>query len=179
MSRHFKTLTTAMFMVLVLAAPAWAECAAGGFVLNAGQAFMAAARSGSPGAFSGAASRYADLRGIALFALGPHRKKMSKAQEAQYVALTQGYMGRFMAKHSKRLTGSGLKVTGCSGNTVNASMASGKKLMFRVARARKGYRVLDVNVSSIWLAGTMRTTFVGVINRNGGDVAALTRFLRG
>jgi len=67
-----------------------------------------------------------------------------------------------------------LKVTTCSGSVVTATASGGKKIMFRVG----GGRVQDVNVSSVWLAGQMRSTFVGVINRNNGDVDALLNYLR-
>jgi ABC-type transporter MlaC component len=69
-------------------------------------------------------------------------------------------------------------VVSCSGNTVNASMDGGKRLMFRVSGGKGGYRVLDVNASSIWLAGQMRSTFVSVINRNHGDINALLNYLQ-
>jgi ABC-type transporter MlaC component len=154
------------------------KCPAEAFVMSAGNAFLSAARAGSPQAFTSAASRYADLRSIALFALGPHRKLLPKGQEAQYVALAKAYMGRFMAKHASKFAGSGLKVVSCSGNTVNASTAGGKRLVFRVSGGKGGYRVMDVNASSVWLAGQMRSTFVGVINRNHGDFKALMSYLQ-
>lgn len=85
------------------------KCAAEGFVTSAGNAFMSAAAAGSPQAFTRAASRYADLRSIALFALGPHRKSLPKSREAEYIALSKAYMGRFMSKHASKFAGSGLK----------------------------------------------------------------------
>ena len=154
-------------------------CDAESFVINAGQAFSSASKRGSASAFMGAASRYADTRGIALSALGPHRKKLTRAQEGEYVRLAQEFMGRFMAKYSASFNTSGLKVSTCSGNTVSATSSNGKKIIFRVGRGRGGYRVQDVNVSSVWLAGQMRSTFVGVINRNNGDLAALFKYLKG
>lgn len=165
--------------VFALTGQAQAEkCAAEGFVVSAGNAFLSAARAGSPQAFTSAASRYADLRSIALFALGPHRKLLGKGQEARYVSLAKAYMGRFMAKHASQFAGSGLRVVSCSGNTVNASTDGGKRLIFRVAGGKRGYRVMDVNASSIWLAGQMRSTFVSVINRNHGDINALMAYLQ-
>jgi phospholipid transport system substrate-binding protein len=160
------------------ATSAQSKCEAEAFVQSAGNAFLSAARAGSPQAFTSAASRFADLRGIALFALGQHRKSLPKGREAEYVSLARTYMGGFMAKYADRFSGTGLKVVSCSGNTVNASTAAGKKLMFRVSGGKGKYRVQDVNVSSVWLAGQMRSTFVGVINRNNGDINALFTYLR-
>jgi len=48
-----------------------------------------------------------------------------------------------------------------------------------LTRSSAGYRVRDLNVSSIWLAQQLRSTFTGVIRRNGGDIGALMAFLRG
>lgn len=164
---------------LSAASQAASNCPAGGFVLNAGQAFAAASRQGSASAFIGAASRYADTRSIALSALGIHRKKLSRADEGEYVRLAQSFMGRFLARYGNNFNVSGLKVTTCSANIVSATSSGGKKIIFRVGKGRGGYRVQDVNVSSIWLAGQMRTTFVGVLNRNNGDIRALMKYLRG
>jgi len=165
--------------LIVAANPAAsAKCDAESFVNSAGNAFLAAARSGTPQAFTSAASRYADLRGIAMFALGSHRKSLPKAKEAEYLALARSFIGSFMAKNSSRFSGTGLKVVSCSGNTVNATTAAGKKLIFRVSGGKGGYRVQDVNVSSVWLAGQMRSTFTGVLNRNNGDINALLNYLR-
>jgi ABC-type transporter MlaC component len=161
-----------LFVSSTLAA---AACPAEGLVLGAGKAFTSAAKSGSASAFLFAASRYTDTRGIAMSALGPHRKKLSKAQEAEYVRLAQGFMGRFMAQYANRFNASGMKITTCKGNLVTATASGGRKIIFRVG----GGRVQDVNVSSIWLAGQMRSTFVGVLNRNNGDIKALLTYLRG
>jgi phospholipid transport system substrate-binding protein len=178
MMRFFRIVLLSGGLLLAIGPSALANCDAEGFVSNAGNAFLAAARRGTPQAFTSAASRYADLRSIAMFALGPHRKSLPKAKEAEYLTLARSFMGGFMAKHSSRFAGSGLKVVSCSGNTVNATTAGGKKLIFRVSGGKGGYRVQDVNVSSIWLAGQMRATFTGVLNRNNGDIDALLRYLR-
>ena len=156
------------------ATPAAAACAGEAAALGAARAFTNAARSGSASAFLNAATRFADTRAIALFALGPHRKNLSKSQQAEYVPLAQVFMGRFMAKYASSFNASGMKITACNGNNIVASTPSGRKIIFRVS----GGRVQDVNVSSVWLAGQMRSTFVSVINRNGGDIGALLTYLR-
>ncbi len=170
-----KPLMMAAVLAVIASTEAGAACPAEGLVMGAGKAFASASRSGSASAFLNAASRYADTRGIALSALGPHRKKLTKAQEGEYVRLAQRFMGQFMSKYSGRFNTAGMKITTCSGNLVTATANGGKKVMFRVG----GGRVQDVNVSSVWLAGQMRSTFVGVLNRNNGDIGALMEYLRG
>jgi ABC-type transporter MlaC component len=152
-----------------------AACPAESLVMGAGRAFTSASKSGSAAAFMSAASRYADTRSIALSALGPHRKKLNKAQETEYLRLAQTFMGKFMSQYSSKFNTAGMKITTCSGNVVTATAAGGRKIVFRVG----GGRVQDVNVSSVWLAGQMRSTFVGVLNRNNGDIKALLDYLRG
>jgi ABC-type transporter MlaC component len=164
-----------VFGALAMAVPSAQACAGEGVVLAAGKAFTAASRSGSATAFLNAASRYADVRGIATSALGPHRNKLSKAQAAEYYRLAPAFMGKFMARYASRFNAAGMKVTTCSGSTITATTNGGRKIIFRIS----GGRVRDVNVGSVWLAGQMRSTFVGVINRNGGDVGALLDYLKG
>ena len=163
---------------LLLSFSAAQACDAEKFVLSAGRAFTVASHSGSASAFASAANNYADMRGIALFALGPHRKELPPGKESEFVRMAQGFMGRFMSRYASRFNAAGMAVTGCSGNVINAQ-AGGRKLIFRVAKRGSGFVLQDVNVSSIWLAGQMRSTFTGVINRNGGDINALWDYLKG
>jgi hypothetical protein len=172
---NLKSLFAALaFVVVSSISSAAIACPSEGLVLGAGKAFTAASRSGSASAFLSAASRYADTRGIALSALGPYRRKIPKGQEGEYVRLAQGFMGEFMARYSNRFNAAGMKITTCKGNLVTATTSSGKKIMFRVG----GGRVQDVNVASVWLVGQMRSSIVGVLNRNNGDFGALFSYLR-
>jgi phospholipid transport system substrate-binding protein len=174
-----RALTTVLTLcVLATGAPTVAAaCPAEGFIQNAGAAFMGAARLGSAGAFTGAASRYADLHSIALFALGPYRRNMPKAREREYVNLTVNFIGRFMAQYASHFSGTGITITSCAGNLVGTKLSTGQALTFRLRKAGASYRVEDVSVSSIWLAQTMRSKFTGVISHHGGDVEALMNWL--
>ena len=174
-----------LFILLQSACPSSATaqaCEASSFIRNAGNAFLGAARRQSAGAFSGVASRYTDINGIAMFALGPHRKLVSRAREAEYVSLTRAFIGRFMAQYSRRFAGDGLTIIDCAGPqtalTVNTRLSNGKKIVFKLYKARRGFLVRDVNISSVWLAQQLRSTFVGVIRRNNGDINALFVYLR-
>ena len=62
--------------------------------------------------------------------------------------------------------------------TVSTRMSNGKKIIFKLYRSKRGFLVRDVNVSSVWLAQQLRSTFVGVIRRNDGDINALFDYLR-
>ncbi len=170
------------FAVAGCACTAAKACEATSFINNAGGALMGAARSGSATALSGVASRYTDMRGIAMFALGPNRRLVNRDREAEYVALTRGFIGRFLAKNSGRFSGNQLTITECAGSkgamTVKTEFSGGKKIVFKIYKTKRGYLVRDVNISSVWLAQQLRSTFTGVIRRNNGDIAALFKFLR-
>ncbi len=172
-----RTFLFLIFAASILSCGLAQACDAERFVLSAGRAFTVASHRGSPSAFSSAAGNYADLRGIALSALGPHRSKLPAGKESEYVRLAQGFIGKFMSRYSSRFNAAGMAVTSCSGNVVSAQ-AGGRKLIFRVSRRGGGFILQDVNISSIWLVGQLRSTFTGVINRNGGDINALWSYLR-
>jgi ABC-type transporter MlaC component len=182
MRRHWLVFLFILLLGGCLPSAAAGACEASAFITNAGNAFMGAARVHTASAFSGATARYTDLRGISMFALGPHRGRLSKAREAEYLALTRAFIGRFLMKHSSRFSGNGMKIKDCvtTSNTLTVStrMSNGKKIIFKLHRSKRGFLVRDVNVSSVWLAQQLRSTFVGVINRNGGDINALFAYLR-
>ena len=117
-----------------------------------------------------------------MFALGPHRKLITRSREDEYVTLTRGFIGRFMAEYSSRFAGDGLTIIDCASSqnalTVNTKLSNGKRIIFKLYKTRRGFLVRDVNISSVWLAQQLRSTFVGVIRRNNGDINALFIYLR-
>jgi ABC-type transporter MlaC component len=151
-----------------------ASCPAEGFIKQAGADFMRAAKSGSPTNFANATARYADMRSIAMFALGSHRKDLPKNREAEYVALTKKFIGNFIVSYGKELRGDSIAITNCSASLVSTKLSTGQALTFRL---RGTHQIDDVNVSGIWLIQAMRTKFANVINHNGGDVTALLKWL--
>jgi phospholipid transport system substrate-binding protein len=174
-----KFISTLIICTLMFFGPAnAATCPAENFVQNAGNAFMNAANAGTPQAFSTAAARFADLRSVALFALGPYRRDLAPAQEAKYIARAKTFMGKFMADHASRFSGSAISITSCTQNSgslfVGAKLQGGGSLTFRL---RGSFRIEDVSVGGIWLAQTLRSKFTGVINNHGGDINALMSFL--
>ena len=164
---------------LIFIAPAQAaSCPAEKFIQSAGNAFMSAANTGTPQAFSSAAAKFADLRGLALFALGPYRRNLDPGMEGKYVARTKAFMGKFMADNASHFSGSAITITSCvpstNGLTVGAKLTGGSSITFRLKGA---YRIEDVNVAGIWMAQTLRSKFNNVITTHDGDVNALMMYL--
>ena len=163
-----------VFAILGLLGPAVAgSCPAESFVKSAGQAYDRAAASGSPAAFASAAGRYSDLRSLSFFALGQYRKDLPKSREAEFLTLTRKFIGETLRKHGRGLSGGIVEILDCdasgSGLTVTTRSASGKKIVFRLAKAGGGYTVRDVNMQGIWLAQQMRSKFTGTISKKGMD----------
>jgi len=173
----------AALLLVPLPAHAASRCGPENFIISAGQAYDRAARIGTANAFSAAASRYSDMRAIAMFSLGRYRKLLPEAREAEYIALTGKFMGQFMLRHGSDFRVGRLSIISCSGPPsnirVDARTSSGDKVSFRVYRARSGYLIRDLRVSSIWLVQQMRSTFVGTISRTNGDIDELFKYLRG
>ena len=138
---------------------------------------MTAANSGSANAFSSAASRFADLNAIAMFALGPYRKDLPRSRSGEYVALTRKFMGQFMAQYASKFSGNGIVITSCAGNIIGTKLSTGQTLTFRLRKTGSNYRVEDVSVSSVWLAIALRNKFTGVISQNNGNIDALMSWL--
>ena len=158
-----------------------ATCPADAFVRATGEAFMSAARKQSAAAFSTAASRYANLHELALFALGIYRKYLPKSLEAEYVARTRTFMGKFMQQYGSSFAGDSIAVTSCNetakGYTVGSKLSTGQVIVFRLIKSGSSYRVQDVSVSGIWMAQTMRNKFTRIIKEGNGDVGALLDYL--
>ncbi len=162
------------FAVLGLAGAAQAgSCPAEGFVKSAGDAYDRAAAAGTATAFANAADRFSDLRSLSFFALGQYRKDLPKSREADYLNLTRKFIGDTLKKHGGGLAGGNLDVLDCvasgGGLQVTARSATGRTIIFRLAKSGGGYTVKDVNMQGIWLAQQMRSKFVSTIARGGFD----------
>ena len=167
-------------LMLVLAAgPATAgECVASGVVKRAAGSFAAASRNGSASAYTAALTRHTSMSKLALFALGPYKGTVTGARRGEYVRLTGKFMGHMMAKYGSRIVQGALVIEDCfkqNGATMVKSRFGSTHVTWRV----DGRRISDVNVEGIWLAARLRSTFVRVLRRAGGDFGALFTFLRG
>ena len=177
-----RVLLGTLILILALSGQAFArQCPADAFVQSAGNAFMSAADRGTPQAFSNAASRYADLRRIALFALGQYRRNLPSDREGEYVQSARGFMGRFMAQYASHFSGDGISILSCdpaaSGLNVQAQLKGGQTVTFRLRGSGGSYRVEDMSISNVWLAQAMRSKFTSIISQHGGDVGALLDWL--
>ena len=129
--------------------------------------------------------RRADVRAIALFALGTWRSKMPKKMSADYINLVVNYTANAFIDYVNRFSGAVVAIEGSSSKggftTVDAKLtyAEGRTSQIRFRYADTGGpRVKDVNVQGIWLSLQLRDRFSGLLKRNNGDFAELMAYLR-
>ena len=168
----------AVVLALMAAVPVRAQSCPGDRAVHAAAAsFNQAAASGSPQAFAAAVEQHTDVTQVAMFALGPYRKALPKAQRGEYVQLTRAFLGRFLAERAGNIAGAQLQIVGCSndsGYTYIDTRVKGQRVVWRLENGR----IIDVNFGGIWLLPQMRSNFVSVIERGNGDPAALMDYLR-
>ncbi len=155
-----------------------ATCAAGNVALKAGKAFVSAARNRSSSQFASALRSHTNMKRIALFALGKYRKNLPKSKQSQYVNLTSRYIARTLASFSKKFRASSVEVVRCRGKTVVSRLKQlGGRPPQKVLWKISGSRVNDVNVQNVWLAQLLRSNFVSVMKKGGGNINVLLAHL--
>ena len=175
--RYLLPVFTVMSFAALGPSPAYACPAAA--VQKAGEAMIAAARSGSPGAFSTALRNNADMNGIAMFALGRYRSGMPADLRDDYVSAVTSYVSRTLNDFRLKFRADSIKVKDCDGAIVTSNMFFlGGKGNQPVLWRMKGNRVADVNVQNVWLAQLLRDNVTGILDRNNGDYRDLLAELK-
>jgi len=165
---------------------AMAATAAESYVERVGQSVIKAANAGSVASFRALLRQNADIPTIALFSLGPYRRKLPANRRSEYYKLVEDYISGVFAAHSHELRGQDLKVTGSHAVSDSVIVTSAFKaadgrnvpVIWRLVKHGGGYKVFDVNVQGIWLATTQKTNFLSVLKKNNGDFNALLAYLR-
>jgi len=167
-------------LMLVLSGPvAQAQSCPTAAVQKAGEAMIAAAKSGSPGAFSKALRNNADMNGIAMFALGRYRSGMPAGLRDDYVSAVTSYVSQTLNDFRLKFRAESIQVKDCDGPIVNSTMYFlGGKGNQPVLWRMKGNRVADVNVQNVWLAQLLRDNITGILDRNNGDYRDLLAELK-
>jgi ABC-type transporter MlaC component len=166
-------------LVLLMAAPPVHAQSCPGFQVaqSAAASFNQAAASGSTRAFAAALERHADVSRVAMFALGQYRQALPAARHGEYVQLTRRYLGQVLAENAGSFAGAQVVFVNCTsdqGFTLVSTTMAGQPILWRI----RGNRVVDMNVSGIWLSLQLRSSFVSVIQRGRGDPAVLIDYLR-
>jgi phospholipid transport system substrate-binding protein len=133
--------------------------------------------------FRGLVDQIADVPAITNFVLGKYARSISPAQRAQFAPVFREYAQNVYESRLTEYHGETLRVTGSTmkkpGDVIVASQVSGGKLdkplpvSWRVLNRDGGWKVVDVQVSGVWLAITQQQDFVSTIDNAGGNINVL------
>ena len=162
-------------LMVVVNSPAQAgSCAAAEVAMQAGNAFLKAARTKRASDFAVALASYTDMNQISLFALGKYRSSLPADRVSEFVTLTSRYVANTLADFALKFKAASIEVIDCNGAQVNTRLTfSGGRAAKRATWRVQGGKVVDVNVQNVWLAQLLRDNYVGILNRAGGSMAIL------
>lgn len=163
------------------------------FVQTQAQRGLNILRSGSPqGAekaqFRAFVDEVADVPRITDFVLGRYNRTVSPAQKAEFARTFRDYANGVYESRLGQYHGQILKVTGSTarrpGDVVVTSQVVGGggapvRVDWRVIQGGGGWKVVDVNVSGVWLAITEQQDFASTLSNHGGNIQVLIDQLRG
>lgn len=125
----------------------------------------------------------ADVPKITGFVLGKYARSITPAQKQTFAVVFRQYAQNVYEKRLGDYHGEAVKVVGSvvrkPGDVIVNTRISGGKLnepvmaSWRVLGAGSSWRVVDVQVSGIWLAITQQQDFVSTIDNAGGNIDVL------
>jgi phospholipid transport system substrate-binding protein len=128
-----------------------------------------------------------DLPGAAQFALGPYARRLTQPQRQEFIALFRDALAEAYAKRLGDYAGQAFRVTGVRpagdgtiivGSEVKRARGTPIRIDWQISRQHGHFLVTDVAVDGVSEKLTERHTFVGIIERNGGQPAAVIAALR-
>ena len=134
--------------------------------------------------------RAADVPKITRFVLGRYARTVTPQQYQAFSAVFREYANTVYESRLSRYRGEGFRVTGSTVRTptdvvVDSLVVGGENnrraaVSWRLNKDAAGrWRVVDVNVSGVWLAITQQQDFVSTLDNNRGDINVLIGQLRG
>jgi phospholipid transport system substrate-binding protein len=127
----------------------------------------------------------ADARKTALFTLGQYGRGLSEPVREQFVAAFRDYVTALYELRLEERKDANLKVVGSIDNkaddvTVNTeATGSGEpvKIAFRLIGGGGAFKVVDVQVSGVWISIEQRDQFASILSKSNGDVPGLVTHL--
>jgi phospholipid transport system substrate-binding protein len=134
-------------------------------------------------AFRAIIDQIADVPRITSFVLGKYARTITPAQRERFAVVFREYAQNVYETRLGDYHGETIKVTGSvvrkPGDVVVSTLITGGKTTqpvaasWRVLGSGSTWKVVDVQVSGIWLAITQQQDFVSTIDNNGGNVDVL------
>lgn len=127
-----------------------------------------------------------NLTAISRFVLGPFWRTASDAQREEFRHLLGDHLVRFYGRQFARYGGESLRVTDSrtdpAGVIVTSQIirpwGSPIDVDWRLAISDGRYRIVDVIIDGISMAGTQRSEFAAMIQRSGGQLEGLLAIMR-
>ncbi len=130
----------------------------------------------------------ADVNVIARFVLGPYAAKASPAQVTLFTRAFQDYaLGVYRSElddfgheviqiheTKERKPGDSIVYTTIAGGAVKNKP---REIKWRIITINNEPRVVDIEISGVWISQHQRAEITGVIARNGGNINAATKML--
>jgi len=134
-------------------------------------------------AFHTAVDEIADVPRITRFVLGKYARTITPAQMQRFAPVFQDYAQNVYQQRLSDFRGDTLTVTGSlargPGDVVVSTTITGggvkqpARVSWRVMGSGSNWKVVDVEVSGVWLAITQQDDFVSTIDNHGGNIDAL------
>ena len=133
--------------------------------------------------FRGVVDQIADVPRITRFVLGKYARTATPAQRQQFDPLFRTYAqdvyeSRLSEYHGETIRVDGSIVRNPGDVIVNSTVMGGKvgkpsHVGWRVMNSGSGWKIVDVEVSGVWVAITQQQDFVSTIDNAHGDVGVL------
>ena len=154
-------------------------CPQGAIAVKAGKALIAAANAGSASQFASALKRYANMRQIAMFSLGRHRKSLPQGRTNAFVQAVTLMISRTFNDYRRKFKAVSIDFVDCRGQKVHTRMYFlGGKGFQPVIWRFSANRITDVNVQSIWLGQLLRDYINAQMKKHAGDIEAVIREMK-
>ena len=137
---------------------------------------------GKKEAFRVLIDRFVDVPRVTRFVLGKYARTATPDQYQRFAAVFRGYAEGVYQRRINDYHGQKVAVTGSvvrkPGDVLVTTMLSGGQgqpmpIVWRVLNAGGGWKVVDVQVSGVWLAITQQQDFVSTIDNAGGKIDVL------
>lgn len=152
-------------------------------VREIGNDTLRAAQVGTPQAFYAVIRQHADSETVAMFSLGQYRNLLAPERQADYVKLIELFIAQTFADNYRKFRASELEVTSVNvqGDSYNVQAKliflggrPSQKVTWRVSEACK---ILDVNVTNVWLGQLLKSSVTAAIQKGGQRIDAAFVYL--
>lgn len=152
-------------------------------VQRIGNDTLRAAQVGSAQAFYSVIRQHTDSGAVAMFSLGQYRKLLPDERRSDYVRLIELFIAQTFADNYRKFRAAEIVVEGVApqGNTYNVQtkliFLGGRPSQKVIWRVTPDCKIIDVNVTNVWLGQLLRSSVTGAIQKGGQRIDAAFTYL--